>query len=87
MQDSSFFNIDNQAWGNNDEASSSRGPRRPRLQFVRNPLAPSSTSQNDHDTSTEGRDLSMEADGEIRSLDCVITTEGVSINPNVHDQL
>jgi hypothetical protein len=44
IQDSWFFNIDNQASRNNVEASSSRGPRGPRLQFIRNPSAPSSIS-------------------------------------------
>jgi hypothetical protein len=29
----------------------------------------------------------MEADGEFHSNDWAVTTEGVSNNPNVHDQL
>jgi hypothetical protein len=57
IQDSWFFNIDNQAWGNNAEASSSRGPRGPRLQFIRNTSAPSSSNQNVHDTLSKGRDI------------------------------
>jgi hypothetical protein len=87
IQDSWFFNIENQAWGNNAEASSSRGPRGPRLQFIRNTSAPSSTNQNVHVTLAKGRDISMEADGEFHSNDWAVTTEGVSNNPNVHDQL
>jgi hypothetical protein len=87
IQESWFFNIDNQAWGNNAEASSSRGHRGPRLQFIKNPSSPSSTSQNDHITLTTERDISLEADGGVHSHDWVVTTEGVSNIPNVHDQL
>jgi hypothetical protein len=37
MLDSWFFNVDNPNWGNNAEASSSAGPRRPRPQLLNYP--------------------------------------------------
>jgi hypothetical protein len=36
---------------------------------------------------TTERDISLEADGGVHSHDWVVTTEGVSNIPNVHDQL
>jgi hypothetical protein len=44
--DTWFFCVDNPAWGNNAEASSSRGIRMPRLTLISSPHSVSSPNQN-----------------------------------------
>jgi hypothetical protein len=65
-----FFLVDNPSWGNNAEASSSSGARRPRLEFISAPQLDSIPNQFSLDTT-------MEPNNNLVSL-----SQGSMINPD-----